>query len=71
MFAPDPGDTHSLFSNNDASAPTEWARLIWEQNPDSALVIRHGDDHVSLQRKSYSPPVPNNGILAANADQPR
>jgi hypothetical protein len=49
-------------SNYDTSAPTEWARLIWKQNQESALVIRHGDDHVSLQRK-FNARVVDSGIL--------
>ncbi|KAF4637604.1 hypothetical protein G7Y89_g477 [Cudoniella acicularis] len=32
----------------DASAPTEWTTFAWEQAPNSALVVRHGDDHVSF-----------------------
>ncbi|KAE8449055.1 hypothetical protein EG329_008643 [Mollisiaceae sp. DMI_Dod_QoI] len=30
------------------SAPTEWTTFGWEQAPNSALVVRHGDDHVSF-----------------------
>ncbi|OCL11744.1 hypothetical protein AOQ84DRAFT_373710 [Glonium stellatum] len=33
-------------------APTEWTRLVWEQNQESGLLIRHGDDHVSIQLPS-------------------
>lgn len=34
------------------SAPTEWATYAWKHAPHSALVVRHGDDHVSFPRKS-------------------
>jgi hypothetical protein len=47
-----PLERHPLqLSDSDPSAPTDWARLVWAQNPDSALAIRHGDDHVSFQRR--------------------
>ncbi|KAH8811132.1 Alpha/Beta hydrolase protein [Xylogone sp. PMI_703] len=32
----------------DGSAPTEWTTFTWEQAPNSTLVVRHGDDHVSF-----------------------
>ncbi|KAF4628966.1 hypothetical protein G7Y89_g9180 [Cudoniella acicularis] len=32
----------------DADSPTEWTTYAWEQVPNSALVVRHGDDHVSF-----------------------
>ncbi|KAE9398532.1 alpha/beta-hydrolase [Gymnopus androsaceus JB14] len=35
-------------SDFDASAPTEWATFTWSQLPNSTLVVRHGDDHVSF-----------------------
>ncbi|CZR58678.1 uncharacterized protein PAC_08570 [Phialocephala subalpina] len=40
----------------DPSAPTEWTTFGWEQAPDSALVVRHGDDHVSFLRSPSLPP---------------
>ncbi|KAI1412062.1 hypothetical protein F5Y13DRAFT_180412 [Hypoxylon sp. FL1857] len=37
----------------DADAPTEWTSYIWEkQARESALVVRHGDGHVSFQLPS-------------------
>lgn len=32
----------------DASTPTEWATVAWEQASRSALVVRHGDDHTTF-----------------------
>ncbi|RDW61639.1 hypothetical protein BP5796_11531 [Coleophoma crateriformis] len=33
----------------DADAPTEWTTFAWDQIPNSGLIVRHGDDHVSFQ----------------------
>lgn len=38
-------------------APTEWATFTWSQAKNSALVVRHGDDHVSFPRKLSTPYV--------------
>lgn len=29
-------------------APVEWASFVWQSAPNSALVVRHGDDHTSF-----------------------
>jgi hypothetical protein len=34
--------------------PTELTTFAFEQAPNSTLVIRHGDDHVSIDRASFS-----------------
>ncbi|KAI0835936.1 hypothetical protein F5Y06DRAFT_114052 [Hypoxylon sp. FL0890] len=40
----------------DATAPTEWTSYIWEEQArKSALVVRHGDGHVSFQRELFRP----------------
>jgi len=32
----------------DVYAPMEWASFVWQSAPNSALVVRHGDDHTSF-----------------------
>ncbi len=32
----------------DAYAPMEWANFAWQTAPNSAFVVRHGDDHTSF-----------------------
>lgn len=39
-----------LTADFDFDAPTEWASFGWKQAPNSVLVVRHGDDHVSFIR---------------------
>lgn len=35
----------------DASTPTEWATFAWKNSSNSALVVRHGDDHTTFNRE--------------------
>jgi hypothetical protein len=37
-----------ITSDFDGEAPTEWAEAMWEQSPNSVLVVRHGDDHTTF-----------------------
>ncbi|OTA54443.1 hypothetical protein K449DRAFT_401014 [Hypoxylon sp. EC38] len=47
---PNPHKMLLVTADFDATAPTEWTSYIWErQARKSALVVRHGDGHVSFQ----------------------
>ncbi|KAI0376119.1 hypothetical protein F5Y04DRAFT_293194 [Hypomontagnella monticulosa] len=47
---PNPHKMLLVTADYDADAPTEWTSYIWEkQARRSALVVRHGDGHVSFQ----------------------
>ncbi|KAJ6486961.1 hypothetical protein C8R45DRAFT_1074725 [Mycena sanguinolenta] len=50
-------------SDFDLDLPTELANFAWQQAPGSTLVIRHGDDHISLL---LPPPAAAAGDLARN-----
>src|ERR1700761_994536 len=36
------------------STPTEWATVAWKSAHNSALVVRHGDDHTTFNRANAS-----------------
>jgi hypothetical protein len=45
-------ETNALFN----STPTEWATFAWESASKSALLVRHGDDHTTFNRKNSDSP---------------
>ena len=42
---------HQFMLTSIFSAPTEKTTFAWQHMPNSGLVVRHGDDHVSFNRK--------------------